>query len=145
MQSPSTYETRNNELNQRYVIIVDEIVKTYPNYKASPKFNSYSQAYERNMGNLQRLQTEYFLFKNNLIKDTNELQKDIKQIDDMIYELEEETKVKREEYAYLKNSDNAAHGQLTDSKYLYNQQLLGNWLLFLTFSGMTYNLFKTTF
>jgi len=145
MQSPSTYETLNNELKQRYVIIVDEIVKTYPNYKASPKINSYSQAYERNMGNLQQLQTEYFLFKNDLIKDTNELQKDIKQIDEMIYELEEETKVKREEYAYLKNSDNAAHGQLTDSKYLYNQQLLGNWLLFLTFSGMTYNLFKKTF
>ena len=37
MQSPSTYETLNNELKQRYVIIVDEIVKTYPNYKASPK------------------------------------------------------------------------------------------------------------
>ena len=145
MQSPTTYETLNNELNQRYVIIVDEIVKTYPNYKANPKFNAYSQAYKNNMSNLQKLQTEYFLFKNNLTKNTDELQKEIKQIDEMLYELEEETKLKREEYAYLKNSDNAAHGHLSDSKTLYNQQLLGNWLLFLTFSGMTYTLLTTTF
>ena len=141
MESPTTYENLNNELNQRYGLILDEIVKTYPNYKANPKFNAYSQAYATNMSNLQQLQTDYFLFKNNLSKDTDELQKDIKQIDEMLYELEEETKVKREEYAYLKNSDNAAHGRLTDSKTLYNQQLLGNWLLFLTFSGLTYNLF----
>jgi hypothetical protein len=143
MQSPTTYENLNNELNQRYGLILDEIVKTYPNYKANPKFNAYSQAYTTNMSNLQQLQTDYFLFKNNLSKETDELQKDIKQIDDMLYELEEETKVKREEYAYLKNSDNAAHGQLTDSKLLYNQQLLGNWLLLLTFSGLTYNLLTT--
>jgi hypothetical protein len=145
MQSPDVYETLNNELNQRYEIIVDEIVNTYPNYKSNPEFNSYTQAYENNMANLQQLQTEYFLFKNNLTKDTDDLQKNIKQIDDMLYELEEEIKVKREEYAYLKNSDNAAHGQLTDSKLLYNQQLMGNWLLLLAFSGLTYKLFKTTF
>jgi len=141
MQSPTTYENLNKELNQRYEIILDEIVKNYPNYKANPKFNSYSQAYTKNMSNLQKLQNEYFLFKNKLSKDTDDLQKEIKQIDEMLYELEEETKLKREEYAYLKNTDNAAYGQLTDSKTLYNQQLLGNWLLFLTFSGLTYTLF----
>jgi chromosome segregation ATPase len=145
MQSPTTYENLNNELNQRYVIILDEIVKTYPSYKANPKFNAYSQAYTKNMSNLQQLQTEYFLFKNRLSKDTNDLQREIKQIDEMIYELEEETKILREEYTNLKNSDNAAHGRLTDSETLYNQQLLGNWLLLLAFSGMTYNLLTTTF
>jgi hypothetical protein len=143
MQSPTTYENLNNELNQRYVIILDEIVKTYPSYKANPKFNPYSQAYTKNMSNLQQLQTEYFLFKNRLSKDTNDLQREIKQIDEMLYELEEETKILREEYTNLKNSDNAAHGRLTDSETLYNQQLLGNWLLLLAFSGMTYNLLTT--
>jgi hypothetical protein len=142
MQSPASFTKTSNELNQRYVIILDEIVKTYPNYKANPKFNAYSQAYSKNMGNLQQLQTEYFLFKNTLAKDTDELQKDIKEIDEMLYELEEETKLKREEYTNLKNSDNAAHGRLTDSTTLYKQQLLGNWLLLLTFSGLTYNLFR---
>ena len=140
---PSTYENLNNELNQRYVIILDEIVKTYPSYKANPKFNSYSNSYAKNMSNLQELQTEYFLLKNNLSKNTDELQKDIKQIDEMLYELEEETKKQREEYNNLKNSDNAAYGQLTDSKTLYNQQLLGNWLLLMMFSGLTYNLLTT--
>ena len=145
MQSPDTFTKTSNELNQRYAIIIDEIVKTYPSYKANPKFNSYSEAYAKNISNLQQLQAEYFLFKNTLSKDTEELQRDIKQIDDMLYALEEEVKVLSEEFAYLKNSDNAAHGRLTDSKTLYNQQLLGNWLLVLSLSGLTYTLLTTTF
>jgi hypothetical protein len=145
MESPDFFTTLNNELSQRYAIIIDEIVKTYPSYKANPQFNAYSQAYEKNISNLEQLQAEYFLFKNTLGKDTEELQKAIKQIDDMLYELEEAIKVLREELAYLKNSDNAAHGRLTDSKTLYRQQLLGNWLLALSLSGLTYNLLKTTF
>jgi chromosome segregation ATPase len=145
MESPASFTKTSNELNQRYAIIIDEIVKTYPSYKANPKFNSYSQAYAKNISNLQQLQSDYFLFKNTLSKDTEELQKAIKQIDDMLYALEEDIKVLREEFAYLKNSDNAAHGRLTDSKTLYKQQLLGNWLLFLSFSGLTYTLLKNTF
>ena len=77
MESPDFFTTLNNELSQRYAIIIDEIVKTYPSYKANPQFNAYSQAYEKNISNLEQLQAEYFLFKNTLGKDTEELQKAI--------------------------------------------------------------------
>ena len=144
MNPPAYFKDTYKELNQRYFIIISEIVKTYPPYKVVPKFNNYKADYEHNIENLQQLQEEIFLFKNKLSKATDTLQEDIKQIDDTLYTIEEELKKLREEFAYLSNSDNAAHGQLVDSKTLYNQQLTGNWLFFFIITGLGYTLFKST-
>jgi hypothetical protein len=76
--------------------------------------------------------------KNNLSKSTDELQKNIKVIDDKIFTLEEENKELQGELDLLTNSDNAAHGRLTDSKTLYKQQLVGNWILFMYLLYMVY-------
>ena len=136
--SSSDFQTQSNELNQRYTIIIDEVVKTYPSHKANTIINSQEDAYKQNINNLQKLQEEFFILKNSLNKDTDVLQKNIKEIDEKIYILEEENKKLKAELTLLNNSDNAAHGRLTDSRTLYNQQLLGNLLIFLSFSGITY-------
>ena len=140
--TPSDFQTQSNELNQRYTIIIDEVVKTYPIHKANTTINSQEDAYKQNISNLQKLQEEFFILKNSLNKDTDVLQKNIKEIDEKIYILEEENKKLKAELALLNNSDNAAHGRLTDSRTLYNQQLLGNWLLFLSLSGITYAYYR---
>jgi hypothetical protein len=142
MEPPSHFKDLRRELTQRYNIIIDEVVKTYPSYKANPQFNNYEDTYKKNISNLEKLQTEIFLLKNNLNKSTTELQKDIKEIDDKIYLLEEENIKLRDELALLTNSDNAAHGRLTDSRTLYNQKLVSNYLLL---SFLMYAVYKTTF
>uniref|UniRef100_A0A6C0IJ91 Uncharacterized protein n=1 Tax=viral metagenome TaxID=1070528 RepID=A0A6C0IJ91_9ZZZZ len=139
MERPSHFKDLNNELTQRYNIIIAEIVKTYPSYKAN---NNYEDGYKKNINNLEKLQGELFLLKNNLNKSTDELQKDIKEIDDKIYNLEEENVKLRGELALLTNSDNAAHGRLTDAKTMYNQKLLGNWLLFFSLTSVSYLLYR---
>jgi hypothetical protein len=142
MEPPSHFKDLRRELTQRYNIIIDEVVKTYPSYKANPQFNNYEDSYKKNISNLEKLQTEIFLLKNNLNKSTTELQKDIKVIDDKIYLLEEENIKLIDELALLTNSDNAAHGRLTDSRTLYNQKLVSNYLLL---SFLMYAVYKTTF
>jgi len=142
MEPPSHFKDLRRELTQRYNIIIDEVVKTYPSYKANPQFNNYEDSYKKNISNLEKLQTEIFLLKNNLNKSTTELQKDIKVIDDKIYLLEEENIKLRDELALLTNSDNAAHGRLTDSRTLYNQKLVSNYLLL---SFLMYAVYKTHF
>jgi len=126
MESPTHFKNQQNELTQRYNIIISEIVKTYPNYKL---YSADSTGYTQNIVNLEKLQEEIFLMKNNLSKSTDELQKNIKIIDDKIFSLGEDNKKLQGELDLLTNSDNAAHGRLTDSTHLYNRQLLGNWLL----------------
>ena len=136
------FNDTNTELNQRYNIIIGEIVKTYPNYKANPKFNTYEESYKTNINNLQNLQADVFLLKNDLNKNINTTQQDITRVDEVIFKLEEENNVLKQRLADLNNSDNAAHGMLTDSKTLYLQQLVGNWILFLSLGVAAYSVFS---
>lgn len=140
----SDFVSANKELNQRYNIIIGEIVKSYPNYKANPKFNEYESSYKTNLNNLQKLQADIFLLKNDLSKNINTTQKDITQIDEMLFKLEEENKILRQTLADYNNSNNAAHGMLTDSKTLYLQQLAGNCILFLSLGTAAYMVYKTS-
>ena len=135
MESPTHFKDLQNELTQRYNIIIGEVVKTYPSYKTNPMT---SNDYKQNIQNLEKLQEDIFLMKNNLSKSTDTLQKNIKVIDDKIFTLEEDNKKLQEELDLLTNSDNAAHGRLTDSKTLYKQQLVGNWILFMYLLYMVY-------
>jgi hypothetical protein len=128
MDPPTYFKDMQTELTQRYNIIIGEIVNSYPSYKANPNF---SNSYTQNISNLETLQKDIFLMKNNLSKSTDELQKNIKVVDDKIFILEEDNKKLQEELDLLINSDNAAHGRLTDSKILYNEKLVGNLLLFI--------------
>ena len=138
----SSFADANKELIQRYNIIIGEIVKTYPNYKANPTFNEYDSAYTKNINNLQKLQADIFLLKNNISKNIDTTQQDITQIDETLYKLEEENKVLRQRLADLNNSDNAANGMLYDSKTLYKQQLISNCILFLSLGTAAYMVFS---
>jgi len=138
----SSFADANKELIQRYNIIIGEIVKTYPNYKANPTFNEYDSAYTKNINNLQKLQADIFLLKNNISKNIDTTQQDITQIDETLYKLEEENKVLRQRLADLNNSDNAANGMLYDSKTLYRQQLISNCILFLSLGTAAYMVFS---
>ena len=138
--SPSLFQTRMNELTQGYNIIVSEIVKTYPNYKANPDFSTFQTSYKTNISSLERLQEEVFLLKNDLNKNINDMQKDIKQVDETIFSLDEENKVLKAQLNDLTNSDNAAGGMLVDSKTLYKQELLGNVILFAATISLLTNL-----
>jgi hypothetical protein len=142
METPTHYNDISKELNQRYFLIIDEIIKIYPSYKANPNFTEYENNYKTNMDNLLNLQSEYFFLKNELNKDSELLQKEIKQIDETIYKLEQENKVLRKEFNGLGNTNNAAQGMLVDSTYLYNQQLTSNWLFLITMISLMYKYYR---
>lgn len=132
------YNDINKGLIKKYNRIVDDIVNTYPVYKVFPKVEKYEDNYNKNLNNLKNLQGKIFLFKNKLSQGNETHQKDITHIDDTIYKLEEENKILQTELTSLNNSNNAAHGMLTDSNFLYNRQLTSNWLFFLSLSSVGY-------
>jgi len=138
----SSFADANKDINQRYTIIIGEIVKSYPNYKTNPKFTEYENSYTTNINNLKQLQADIFLLKNELSKNIDRNQQDIAHIDETLFNLEEENKVLRQKLADLNNSDNAAHGMLYDSTTLYRHQLAGNWLLFLSLGTAAYIVFS---
>jgi chromosome segregation ATPase len=141
-KTPSYYENTIKELNQRYYLVLDEIVKLFPKQKMYPKYLAYSKPFTNDMTNLNKLQTDFFLFKNSLESDIESLDKDIKLTNEEIDNLEHENKKLSATLESLKNSNNASHGMLEDTKLLYNQQLFGNTLLFLILLGAGYKYLK---
>ena len=141
-KAPSYYEKKIKELNQRYYLVLDELVKLFPKNKMFPNYLAYSKPFTNDMSNLIKLQADFFLFKNNLESDIDTLDKEIKNINEQIENLEQENKQLTKRLESLQNSNNASHGMLSDTKLLYNQKLLGNWLLFALIVGAGYKYLK---
>jgi len=141
-KSVSDYNASLKELNKEYYTVLDEMVKVFPKYKMYPTFQSYSKEYTTDMGTINKIQTEFFLFRNNLESDIDKLNKDIKKVNKEIAHLESENNELSKNLDYLNNSNNASHGMLSDSKLIYNQQLSGNWLLFFILTGVIYKYYK---
>jgi septal ring factor EnvC (AmiA/AmiB activator) len=138
----SYYKNTLKELNKNYYSVLDEMVKVFPKYKLYPNFQSYSKDYTEDMGTINKIQTEFFLFRNNLNSESDSIDKDIKKINNQIAKLEKENKHLTKTLDSLNNSNNASHGMLSDTKLLYNQELSGNWLLTFILIGVVYKYYK---
>jgi hypothetical protein len=141
-KEPSFYEKKIKELNQRYYLVLDELVKLFPKNKMYPKYLAYSKPFTTDMSNLIKLQTDFFLFKNELASDIDFVDKNIRRVNEQIENIEDENKELSKTLESLQNSNNASDGMLSDTKLLYNQKLLGNWLLVLILLGTGYKYLK---
>ena len=124
-KTPSYYKNTLKELNNKYYSVLDEMVKVFPKYKMYPTFQTYSKEYTEDMGIINKIQTEFFLFRNNLDSDNDTINKHL-----------------TARLNSLQNSNNASHGMLKDTKLLYNQKMAGNWLLFFVLTSVVYKYYK---
>ena len=133
MNTPEYYRTLQNELNEIYFIVLNEITIMTPKYKSQPIFQSYAKSMKADTENLRALQMDFFSLHNHLEKDIDTLENEIRQTDNQIAILEEENAVLKKQFTNLTGSDNAAIGMLNDTELLHNQYLFGNWLLLSVF------------
>ena len=141
-KTPSYYKNTLKELNNKYYSVLDEMVKVFPKYKMYPTFQTYSKEYTEDMGIINKIQTEFFLFRNNLDSDNDTINKDIKKVNKEIAQFEIDNKHLTARLNSLQNSNNASHGMLKDTKLLYNQKMAGNWLLFFVLTSVVYKYYK---
>ena len=64
IQPPAVLIDKAKYLNDKFYLILNEIVKTYPSSKFDPNANK--AAFDANMEKMKRLQNDYFLFKNDV-------------------------------------------------------------------------------
>lgn len=143
MNTPSYYDTTLKDLNKRYYSVIEKLAKYFPRTKLYPDVKAYSNPFNNDTSELNKLQTDFFLFKNDLESDIDHLDKDIRNVNDQIAHFEKENKELSEKLASLRNSNDASYGMLNDSKLLYNQMLTGNWVLFFISIGLVYNYYKS--
>ena len=139
--APAYLIDRAKELNDKFHVLLNQIVKVYPDAKFTPssqdstKFNTFMNLMRDN-------QSEYFLLYNDVIVASETLSKTGKNIDAQIEYLNTQIKLTKGKLDDLKNSGYSAEGMLDDTKLTRNQVFFGNVVIFLILAGSCYMIYK---
>lgn len=128
-KTPEYYVKRRKELNDRYYLLLHEITALFPKYKSHPDFPTYSNEFITDKGNMNKLQSDFFLLRNDLEKNISSLGREIGQVDSKISNIEKKNRNLSSKVQTLKSGGAAAQGMFNDRQLIYNQQVIGNLLL----------------
>ena len=137
-------------LNDKFYLELNETVKSYPISKATPdgiaiynRSETNKEMHEANMVKMLNLQNEYFIYKNDVIKSNETIQKEINEIDKELNGLEAQNKVLSTQLDSLKGSSYSAEGLFDDAQITRNQLFFSNIVLFGTIAGLGYMFYKS--
>lgn len=132
------YTKKLTEINDGFYLILDQLVTLIPNYRTYPNLTVYSEKYGKNLQNFKENQSDFFMLKNDMEIDLDIINKNIENKNSQINKLDLEIKLLKDKLDYLKNSNDAGEGMLTDTELMHNQKYTGNWILLLTILGLCY-------
>ena len=84
---------------------------------------------------IEDIQNNFFLMTNDLETDIESIGKKITFVNNEIDKLDKENTKLEKKVERALNLDAGSQGMITDSQYLYNQELVDNWLIALTMLG----------
>ena len=136
-------------LNDRFYLILNEIVKIFPEAKLNPtqksrydRTKTNKEIYDDNMKQMMKLQTDYFVYKNDVIMESEVILKKIVEIDVIIYIIDELNEALNEKLTELKSSSHSAEGLFDDTQITRNELFYGNILFFLLVSTGGFFVYK---
>ena len=139
-------------LNDEFYLLLNNLVESYPASKLKPNVTSVSdntktnlQIYNANMARMMKLQNDYFIYKNSIVKSSEDLMKYINSVDDQINTLDNENKMMRNKLEEMANSSHSAEGMLDDTQITRNQLFYGNIILFSIMAAGGYTYYKKVF
>jgi hypothetical protein len=124
-------------LNDKFYLILNNLISTYPANKLigsetskidSTKTNA--QVYQDNMMQMMNLQNQYFIYKNSIAKNSQDMLVFMNSVDDQINVLDAKNKKLSDKLAAMSGSTYSAEGMLDDSQMTRNQVFYGNIVLF---------------
>ncbi len=124
-QKPTVYDSKINELDQRYNLIMNELSKNVTK-------SSGSKTDEKN---IERLQNDFFLLKNDILNDIENLSTNISRYDERLNKLMKQNNDLKKLFDGMKQNFNGSKGFAKDTQVLYNQYLMGNYLIGLVTIG----------
>jgi len=147
--APVFLTDRAKELNDTFYLLLNNLVKNYPEYKLHPTVLSSEDrtktnvvVYQTYMTAMTKLQNDYFLYKNEILRNSEEKLKEVNLIDDKINSLDKENSDLTKQLAEMSNSSYSAEGMLDDTQITRNQILYGNVILFIIMATGGYMYYK---
>jgi hypothetical protein len=134
---PMVLIDKSKDLNDRFYLILNEVVKTYPSANLHPDvYSKYDNRqkndalYTSNLAELHTLQNEYFLYKIEVVRASQNMLQTVADLDAQITILENKNKVLNVQFDNLKSNSYSAEGLFDDAQITRNQLLISNFILF---------------
>lgn len=146
--NPFIFKDKAKQLQDDFSIALNRLADTYPNGRLNGDLmqteinKTYSQSYQEAKNRILDLQEDYFLYKDELIRNNQTIIKNMNTIDEQINKLDDENKNLKTQLASLKGSSYSAEGMLDDSKITRNQILVGNIFLCIIVAGGGFMYYK---
>jgi hypothetical protein len=147
---PAVLTDQAKALNDKFYLILNEMVKIYPSAKLQPNNPSpydHTQTNEALYGvymkQMLKLQNDYFLFKNNVVNASEKILKQVAASDKQVNMLENQNKVLKKQYENLKTSSYSAEGLFDDAQITRNELLVSNLILFGVMCGGGFLYYKS--
>jgi hypothetical protein len=146
---PTVLIDKSKDLNDRFYLILNEVVKTYPSANLHPDVRSKydntqknNALYQSNLKALHALQSEYFLYKNQVVRASQHMLQSIQDMDSEITVLENKNKILNLQFENLKNNSYSAEGLFDDAQITRNQLLISNIIFFGVICGGGFMFYK---
>lgn len=142
----SSYQNQLDNINKTFTLILDEYYRIYPLSKLSPENSSIFNEFTKDKANLNENNSSIFELKNEIQKQIDDFNKDMKLKNRQIREIKSANDKLENELFNLKNGNNAAVGQLDDINTKFYDNItfsLGLLAISIFFTYRTYLKYKT--
>ena len=137
MKTPEEYKKILNSATQSFNLSLEEIQHSYPLYKLHPNDSSHKKEYTKDVQNLERIKSNFFINNNNLRRDSEIITHNLSNINDKIEKLNKSNARLTKKLNDLENLNSGASGELQDRKFIYNINLAQNIILVVIITGCT--------
>jgi hypothetical protein len=143
--APVFFTDRSKELNTQFYVLLNNITASYPDAKINVADTEKQATYNANMIRMQQLQSDYFIYRNKVVKESESLSNAGQELDKQVNDLDGKIKIVQDKIDDLKNSGYSAEGMLDDTKLTRNQIAFGNIVLAGILIASGYMLYKKGF
>jgi uncharacterized protein YecE (DUF72 family) len=131
-KTPVIFKEKLKTLNKQLPAILDDFKKYYVFFNKNPEYPEYQNLFENIKANMTKLGSELFMLSNDVQSSTNEINVKLFSLDKLIHNEKERNRKLKKSLGIAENENNAATELITDYKYMYSEEYLRNWALFLS-------------
>jgi hypothetical protein len=116
-----------NSIKTQFFSALDDFKKYYVYYNKNPEVDEFQNYFANSQGQLKTMSTELFLITNNIDKQIEILDDEMKDIAVKLEEEKQSNEQMARMFANLQNTKNGSAILIDDSKEEYNKQYYANW------------------
>ena len=131
LTKPKEFEVKIMTLKETLPHILDDYKKYYVFHHINPEYGEYQQMFENIKNNLHKENSDLSDITNKVDKNNEDINKKLIIIDRLIRKEKEQNKMLKKKLGILHNEYNGSDEMINNFKYIYNENYLTNWSLFI--------------